>query len=564
MLLRVGLVLTALAALLALALGLLLPELYDLWMAGDVRRLRSRDERIRVLYPTEGEGILILALDGVHRSVLYESLRSGALPRLTELLGGVGPHGQFLHAHLDDSLLASLPSSTIPGWTSAFTGVPPAAHGVTGNEFFIRERREFAAPIPTSFADASPVLATYTDGLLNRLIRVPTLYQRLREEEPGIRIWVVTNQVYSGADRLLLANRAVLGEAFAAHVSTILGTRAARAVYEEVTEEVVENLVEELERGPVPDVLTLYIATTDLLAHEANGDPHVAQRSFLKQVLDPAIGRLTDELRVRRALSSRYVVVLSDHGHTALRADPTYALGVEEAHEPPAVLSSAGFRVRNAGLSSESADFQAVLAYQGAMAFVYLANRSSCARAGERCDWELPPRYELDVLRAADAFWQANVGGVPAPGMRGALDLVLVRRPRPYQDVDLPFQVYVGRGKTQTLETFLAREPRPDYVAFVERLRDLAVGRYGERSGDVLLLSNTSHDATGQRRYFGSKLQHSGHGSPSGQDSELPFIVAHPQRSPAALRKQVQTALGPLPRLQRVSDVLFALRRAAQ
>jgi len=557
---RMALVLAALAALTALAIGVLLPEVYDLWIAGDIRQLRHRSEHGQQASTAARPGILIIALDGVQRSVLYDLLRDGSLPHFVELLGGVDSSGAFRHAHLDDSLLATLPSATIPGWTTVFAGVPPAEHGVTGNEFFIRERREFAAPIPTSFRDASPVIATFTEGLVNSLLKAPTVYQRLRQVEQDVRIWVVTNQVYAGADRLLLANRAVLGEAFAARVSVALGARAARAAYEEITEEVVGNLIDALEHDLVPDVLTLYIANTDRFAHVAENGPRAAQRVFLREVLDRELGRLLDKLRELQALD-RYVVVVADHGHTALPHDKRYALGVEGPHEPPDVLRAAGFRVRNTGLASERADYQAVLAYQGAMAFVYLADRSLCSRTGQRCQWDRPPRYELDVLRAAEAFWQADASGAPAPGMRGALDLVLVRRPRPYREIDLPFEVYLGNGRTESLEAFLQHEPRSTYVAFSERLRDLAVGRYGERAGDVLLLTNVNDDSTGPRRYFGTTLYRSGHGSPTAQDSQVPLIVAHPHHSAAALRTKVQSALGPMPRLQRVGDLLLELRR---
>lgn len=562
-LLRVTLILAALATVTGLAIGVLVPEVYDLWVTGDVRELRQRSEHRQQASTGPLPGILVLALDGVHRSVLYELLRDGSLPRFTELLGGVDADGEFLHAHLDDSLLATLPSATIPGWTTAFTGVPPAEHGVTGNEFFIREQRAFAAPIPTSFDDASPIIATYTDGLVNSLLAVPTVYQRMRQEAPDVRIWVVTSQVYAGADRLLLADRAVLGEAFVARISSALGARGTRAAYEEVTEEVFGNLIDALERGPVPDVLTVYVANTDLFAHVAEQGPRAAQRAFLREILDRELGRLLDKLRERQALD-RYVVVLADHGHTSLPRDDRYALGVDGPQEPPAVLRAAGFRVRSAGLASERADYQAVLAYQGAMAFVYLADRTVCPRVGQRCDWDRPPRYELDVLQAAEAYWQADANGASAPGMRGALDLVLVRRPRPYREIDLPFEVYLGNGQTESVEAFLQHEPRATYVGLSERLRDLAVGRYGERAGDVLLLTNANEPSTSARRYFGTTLYYSGHGSPTAQDSQVPLIVAHPHRNAAALRTKVKSVLGPQPRLQSVGDLLLQLRRRAE
>ena len=116
-------------------------------------------------------------------------------------------------------------------------------------------------------------------------------------------------------------------------------------------------------------------------------------------------------------------------------------------HYPPAVLTQAGFRLRALQLDvAENDDFQAVLAYQGPLAYVYLADRSHCAKRGTACDWKRPPRYREDVLKAAQAYFDANRSGRYAPRMRNTLDMILTRRPRPFGEDDLPFEVYVGGG----------------------------------------------------------------------------------------------------------------------
>ncbi|MGH7820111.1 MAG: alkaline phosphatase family protein, partial [Candidatus Binatia bacterium] len=87
-------------------------------------------------------------------------------------------------------MLAPIPSVTVAGWAAIFSGEPPAVNGVPGNEFFIREQRRLVAPIPCSFDAKQPVLATYTDDYANRLLEVPTVYERLRQREPEIAVWV--------------------------------------------------------------------------------------------------------------------------------------------------------------------------------------------------------------------------------------------------------------------------------------------------------------------------------------------------------------------------------------
>jgi hypothetical protein len=241
--------------------------------------------------------------------------------------------------------------------------------------------------------------------------------------------------------------------------------------------------------------------------------------------------------------------------------DAEHALGTEPEGDPPAVLRRAGFRLRPFELDvAEDHDFQAVLAYQGAIAYVYLADRSSCPRPGRPCDWNRPPRFEADVLAAADAFFRANRDGTHVRELRGTLDLVLARRPKPAPAVDAPFEVYVGNGRLEPVGEFLRAHPRPSYLAFEERLRDLAVGPAGERAGDVLLIANNGNRKRPEQRYYFSSEYHSWHGSPGKQDSELPLIVAHAAKSTAELERVVRRTLGPEGRQHEIADLLLALR----
>jgi len=244
-----------------------------------------------------------------------------------------------------------------------------------------------------------------------------------------------------------------------------------------------------------------------------------------------------------------------------VRHDDVHALSMKGEHEPPALLAKTGFRVRPFQMEvPPEADFQAVVAYQGALAYVYLADRSTCAVAGTACDWARPPRYAADVMAAADAFWRNDRDGSLVPPMRGALDMVLVRRPRPVAEDDLPFEVYVGSGRTQPVEAYLRAHPHPTYVDLPARLRDLAAGPHGERAGDVLLLAHNGDVRSPDARYYFASFYHSWHGSPSRQDSEIPLIVAHPSLDAQAIGQVVKHALGPRPAQQGLTDVLLALR----
>lgn len=130
-----------------------LQKVAELEINGEQLDLRKRAAGARANAP-ETPPMLVLALDGVSRDLLYDMVHEGKLPNLAILLGG----DRLEHAYFDNTLLSTLPSSTIAAWATAFTGATPAQHGVTGNEYFIRETRTFACPAPVSFADATPTL----------------------------------------------------------------------------------------------------------------------------------------------------------------------------------------------------------------------------------------------------------------------------------------------------------------------------------------------------------------------------------------------------------------------
>jgi hypothetical protein len=304
----------------------------------------------------------------------------------------------------------------------------------------------------------------------------------------------------------------------------------------------------------------VYVSGTDSYAHVAPEGPDEALRRILTGDLDREFGRLATALDRAGALTDRYVVVVADHGHSPVPEDGSTLLGTGD-DGAPGVLRAAGFRVRPFQLAvADDADFQSVLAYQGPMAYAYLADRSTCPRPGDACEWSRPPRFVEDVLPVAEAYWQANRAGTGAPGLRGTLDLVLTRQPRPYAEDDLPFEVYLGGGRRMSLGAYLRRHPHPDWVATEARLRELAVGRYGERAGDVVLIARTGDgDGPAGRYYFNVSAQRSVHGSPSRRDAEVPLIVANRSHSADELRARTHAVLGARSFVRQVTDLVLHL-----
>ena len=254
-------------------------------------------------------------------------------------------------------------------------------------------------------------------------------------------------------------------------------------------------------------------------------------------------------------------MLTSDHGHTPVRHDTKHALWTEGDDSPPGLMKKAGYRLRP---FQERVDvkvsFDAVLAEGGATAFVYLADRSTCASSTSVCDWKQPPRYEADVLPLAEAFYRNNESGDLAPAMKGSLDLVLTRKPTIYNEVDLPFEVYVGDGRTVPVATYLQEHPHPSYIETEARLKDLAAGVRGERAGDIMLLAHNGDRDIPDERYYFAGLYRSWHGSPSRQDSEIPLIVANQKYQSQQIQERVASVLGAAPRQQKVADLLLRLR----
>ncbi|HEU5056140.1 MAG TPA: alkaline phosphatase family protein [Kofleriaceae bacterium] len=535
-------------------------EVAELAVEGESRDLRT-ESAPRTAATERRPDLLVIAIDGVDRDLLYRMLRAGELPALARLLGGRG--GDFAHAHFDPRLLTTLPSNTFTAWGALFTGRPPAVNGIPSNEFFIRAEGRFAAPGPVSFNDPTPAMKTLTDDYADDLLTAPTIYQQIRQHDPGARIWVSMSQFHAGADRLLTARRSLLIDAFRVFLdNTVTGKddKGRMATYASVDREVLDTAAAKVngidDDEPLPDIFTIYLAGTDLFAHVAEAGPDRARRRYLTEVVDPGLERLRVAFARRGGLDDRYVVVISDHGHTPVMDDERHALGSRDDGEGPRdVLEAAGFRVRPFGWKVETDDFQAVLAFGGAVAFVYLADRTTCGADGASCDFRRPPRWREDVLAAADAFHRASHEGARIPAMRGTLDLVLVR-----EGSDGPFRVYAGDGRVEDLDRHLARSPRDAYVDLVHRMRDLAVGPHGDRAGDILLLTRDGGEADIADRYYFSRTYRSWHGSPSRQDSEIPFILAHPKRSRRELAAVAGRALGDRPSIDRVGRLLVDLR----
>ncbi|HEX2077424.1 MAG TPA: alkaline phosphatase family protein [Longimicrobium sp.] len=511
----------------------------------------------RPMHPARGAPrVIVFALDGAGDRELRQALAAGAMPHAAALLGRETEPRLYEHGWAAPGVLSILPSTTYAVWASVFTGQPAARTGVPGNEWFAREEMRFYAPAPGTVTQHRHAVQVFSDRLMDRLLRAPTVYERA-----GVRAYVSLQAYHRGADLLTVPMPSSYGRMVREGAKGIADRdeSASQGVYRELDVRAVESLRESIRRHGPADLQVVYFPGLDLYTHVAR-NPLPDQLRYLRDVVDPAIGQVLDAYRQAGALDGTWVMIIADHGHTPVLPDDRHSLAAEGADEPPQVLRQAGFRVRPFELevNEDEQDFQAVVAYQGAMAYVYLADRSTCPRPGDRCDWKRPPRLEQDVLPVVRAFDQASRTGAGVPALRGAIDLVFARPPRaPGQDA-LPFQVWDGE-RLVPIAAYLARTPRPDLLELERRMQGLAAGPYGHRAGDVLLLARSGMEVPIEQRFYFSGLYHSWHGSASAQDSEIPLLVARPGTPGAAIRDRVRRAAGGRPDQLSITPIILDL-----
>lgn len=525
-------------------------EVLELAAQGGDRVLRDPMRPVR-----GGIRVVIFALDGVGDDEFRRAVREGDAPNIGALFGLEAGGDRYAHGYAMPNALSILPSTTMAAWSSIFSGQPPARTGVPGNEWFVREERRFLAPAPVSVSGHEHTFEMLTDGLVGNAIRVPTLY-----DLAAVRSHVSLAPVYRGADLFTTPDPGAVADLFTEVAKGVVGEQSVeREAYSEIDLTSVDNILESFRERGVPDLQVVYFPGIDLFTHVASR-PLTQEARYLRTVLDSAIGRVLRTYDSLGLLDETYFVFVSDHGHTPVISDDRHSLGTEGDDEPPAILARTGFRVRPfvLELADDQQDYQATVAYQGAMAYVYLADRSLCPAPGDRCDWSRPPRMEEDVLPVVRAFHRTNEVGDPIPGLKGTLDLIFAREPKAPGADALPFNIFDGRRALPVAE-YLARHPRPDLLRLAERLEGLAAGPYGHRAGDVLLLARSGLGRPIEERFYFSGPYHSWHGSPEAQDSKILIAVARTGSTAAELERLTRRVLGNRPSQLGVVELVRAL-----
>jgi hypothetical protein len=516
----------------------------------------ERATRFEVPASPNGPRMIIFALDGAVPAGMMDNIKNLQMPHVKELLGEDQGDGLFEHAYAAPNALSMLPSSTIADWASIFTGSVPAWDGIPGDEWFDRETATFFAPVPVSMTDVADNTKLVTDDLIGNELKVPTLYERLR-----VRSYVSMLSVHRGATFYTTVGPDSLSDLFRHLVrGALMGREPERSLSGTLDRASVEELNKAIDEHGIPDLQVVYFPGIDIFTHAAE-DPLNSQMRYLAHVTDGAVGQVLDEYNRHNALDNTYVIFISDHSHIPTMNDEEHRLGPDDDSSPFKAVAQAGFRVRKASLilGDFDNDFQAVLAYQGSMANIYLADRTTCPNDDDDCDWKKPPRFEEDVLPVLKSLYRSNRRGRPIAGLKGKLDLIFSRQPTPAGTNALPFEVFDGQ-RLVPIDDYLSENPRPDLPELSQRMRWLGAGPYGNRAGDIVLLPKACMNVPIENRYYFAGMTHySWHGSACEQDGHIPFILAQAKGSGEKMRSIMNKFGGATPSERKLTPLVVSI-----
>jgi hypothetical protein len=487
--------------------------------------------------PSKGPYAVLFAIDGAGYGQLMDAINSGRAAHLQAMLGKPVGRNLYEHAYSAPDAFTVMPSCSTAGWTSIMTGLPPGMTGVTGDEFFVREQNRFYAPIPLSSRDSHDFFAAVDSDLIGKIIRVPTVYQRIAGPS-----YVSLLYVYHGATIYsTLGDAALLDLASGVIAGRFEDKTLRQSIAPIIDDGSVSELSRVLDEHGIPRLMVVYFPGPDIYAH-GSSDPLPAQTVYLETHIDTDIGRVLDEYEKRGALDDTYVIIIADHGHTPVIDDRAHDLDAGGGGALSVLLEKTGFRVRPPGVELRPEDryYQAVIADEGFSAYLYLADRSTCPHKGQTCDWRKPPRFRRDLMPVLRALAAANRSGRRVARMRGALDLIFARD---YQSRTLesppPLEIFDGR-RLVPIAAYLGEHLRPDLVEPARRMGWLGSGPYGDRAGDIVVMAKAGMTVPIQQRYYFSiATYHAWHGSLSTQDAHIPLILASRGASGRELQKKL-------------------------
>ena len=460
--------------------------------------------------------LVVVDVDGLRRDVFRAALEAGELPNVGRIAGG-----REARTACQVDALSTAPSITFAAQASIFTGRHPGAHGIAGNESFDRlgrisggRPRHFGFDVGYTLA-VDDAVRVFTDGLASQLLNgeTPTLYEVASAH--GLTSAVAYHMLARGAGAWLPPN--VVDIARFTKGKGVLGLEAG-----EYDRGMLDRLIGYLDAGSRPDVLTAYFMGLD---HHSHVHGPASQPAYLRDVVDPQVGRLLDALEAHGMLDGALFALVSDHGQIEVVPDDRHSirLGFPFDRELGHVFQALGLDVHD--VPGEDPACDAVVGLNGGLAHVYLQHRAA--------RWADPPRYGEDVLPVAEAFRQMNETGKYEDELQGSLDLILVRDAE-HEGWQGTYRVYAGDGRTGSLAEHLAVHPELDYADAANRIQLAA----GSCTGDLVLVAN------GREGYYFGAPTTGVHGGLYPEESEVVLTFAYPGGSPDEIAWLRETVAG--------------------
>lgn len=465
---------------------------------------------------TKPPALVILNIDGLRRDVFLHALEAGQLPHFERIVGG----REATRACAVEAT-STAPSSTFTAQASIITGQHPGAHGIAGNESFDRlgrispgRPRHFGFDVGDTLA-VDDAVAVFTTGLASRLLRAatPTLYERAAAR--GLRSMVAYNMYARGAETWLPPKIVDIARFTKGRGALGLEARAYDAG-------MLNRLTTQLRAGPRPDIVMAYFMGLD---HHSHHHGPQSQPDYLRDILDPQIGRWLATWDASAPGVPTLFTLVSDHGQIEALADDRHSLRMGFPFDLELAHIFKALKLDVHDYPGEDPHCDAVMGLNGGLAHVYLQRRDG--------RWADRPRYVEDVLPVAQAFFEMDAVGRYAAELQGTLDLVLARNVE-RDGWGALYEVYLGAGRTAPLAEYLAQHPELGYVDAANRLRLLA----SEVTGDLLLVAKGR-----EGYYFGAPLR-GVHGGLLPGESDPVLVFAHPAGDADAVRHLRETVHG--------------------
>ncbi len=479
--------------------------------------------------------LVLLDIDALRSDVFIQALHENRLPNIARILGSNRLENI---AGLYFDAISNAPSVTYCCQASSFTGAHPRQHWIPGNMFFDRFGRiNEGRPrqYQFDFLDAPQV---FLQGLAGRAINpeVDTIYETASLH--GLVSTVAYNMYAHGAQYWLKPG-ADEWKLFASVTSPDFG--------EKYDDRMLADVIQHLQSGKRPDILTLYFFGLD---HESHLHGPQVQVEYMEKVIDRQVGVFLDAYQDLGLAPGTLYCLFSDHGQIAVLNDDLHALkvGLLFDREYGYVFQGLGLDVNDHWLEDDHCD--ALLNQCGGMAQVYLKRRDG--------QWSDPPRFQEDVLRLAQAFWDSNQHGKYSKELQDALEMIAVRNVE-HDGWYADYQAYTPQGLL-SIADFEAVHPELEMVDAANRLHYMS----SPVTGDILLFSNT------RQGYSFTLLPYKGmHGGLHPEDSTAILSYTLPQGEPEQIVAIQQTIFQAIQQRclqennRRVSnvDVAFGLRQ---